>query len=49
MSNKNVLAEQPIFDWLKELGYEYAFWPDIVTDSLVAERELFRKVIGDLP
>lgn len=43
--NENVLVEQPVLDWLKELGYEYAFGPDIAPDSVAAERDSFREVV----
>lgn len=26
---EDTLAEQPAIEWFKELGYEYAFGPDI--------------------
>ena len=45
MLNENQLSEKPVLDWLKELGYEYAFGPDIAPDSVAAERETFREVV----
>jgi len=27
--NENTLAEQPVIDWLKEMGYDYEFGPDL--------------------
>ena len=43
--NENSLAEQPVIDWLKELGYEYAFGPDIAPLGPFQEREDYRSVI----
>jgi len=43
--NEEYLTEQPVLDWLKELGYEYAFGPDIAPEGVAAERESFRDVI----
>lgn len=39
------LTEQPAIDWLKELGYEYKFGPDISPGGLFLERSEFRDVI----
>jgi len=43
--NETTLTEQPAIDWLKELGYEYKFGPDISPGGLFLERENFREVI----
>ncbi len=39
------LSEQPILDWLKELGYEYAYGPDIAPESVLGERDSYREVV----
>jgi len=39
------LTEQPSINWLKQLGYEYKFGPDISPGGLFLERESFREVI----
>ena len=38
------LTEQSVIDWLKELGYEYKFGPDITTGGILVERD-FKDVI----
>ena len=43
--NENTLAEQPVLDWLKELGYEYAFGPDIAPAGAFQERRDYRDVV----
>ena len=43
--NENNLAEQPVLDWLKELGYEYTFGPDIAQGGAFQERGDYRDVI----
>lgn len=43
--NENTLAEQPVIDWLKELGYDYEFGPDIAPGGPFMERNSFREVI----
>lgn len=43
--NEDTLAEQPVLEWLKELGYEYAFGPDLAPGAALQERENFREVI----
>lgn len=45
MLNENTLAEQPVLDWLKELGYEYAFGPDIAPGGPFQERGDYRDVV----
>ena len=42
---ETALAEQSVIDWLKELGYEYKFGPDISPGGLVPERKDPREVI----
>ena len=43
--NENILAEQPVIDWLKKMGYEYAFGPDIAPDGAFQERGDYRDVV----
>ncbi|KKR49925.1 MAG: Type I site-specific deoxyribonuclease, HsdR family [Candidatus Curtissbacteria bacterium GW2011_GWA1_40_16] len=43
--NEDTLAEQPVLDWLKELGYEYAFGPDIAPGGSFMERTDYREVV----
>jgi type I restriction enzyme R subunit len=43
--NEDSLAEQPAIDWLKELGYEYEYGPDISAEGIKQEREDFRDVV----
>lgn len=43
--NENSLAEQPVLDWLRELGYEIAFGPDIAPEGAFAERSDWRGVL----
>jgi type I restriction enzyme R subunit len=43
--NENSLAEQPTIDWLKELGYDYEFGPDLAPGQITSEREDFREVL----
>ena len=38
------LAEQPVIEWFKQLGYEYKFGPDITTGGILVERD-FKDVI----
>lgn len=33
--NEDTLAEQPVIEWLKELGYEYAFVPEIISGETI--------------
>jgi type I restriction enzyme R subunit len=42
--NENTLTEQSVIDWLKELGYEHRFGPDISTGGILVERD-FKDVI----
>ena len=41
---ENTLAEQPVIDWFKQLGYEYKFGPDISTGGVLVERD-FKDVV----
>ncbi len=41
---EQILTEQPVIEWFKELGYEYKFGPDISPGGLLAERD-FKDVI----
>lgn len=43
--NENSLAEQPVIDWLKELGYDYELGPDLAPGGAFMERNSFREVI----
>jgi len=43
--NENSLAEQPLLMWLRELGYELAYGPDIAPGAALAERDLYRDVL----
>lgn len=43
--NENTLAEQPVIDWLRELGYETLFSPDIAPGGAFMERGDYREVI----
>lgn len=43
--NENTLAEQPVIEWFKELGYEYAFGPDIGPGGRYEERTDYRDVV----
>ncbi|MDD3735288.1 MAG: type I restriction endonuclease subunit R [Candidatus Pacebacteria bacterium] len=46
--NEQNLAEQPVIDWFKQLGYEYKFGPDISIGGVLLERNIeddFKDVI----
>ena len=43
--NENTLAEQPLLDWFKELGYEIAFGPDIAPLGPFQERGSYQEVV----
>jgi len=43
--NENSLTEQPVVEWLKELGYDYEFGPEISPGGILAERDSFRDVV----
>ncbi|MDD5688662.1 MAG: type I restriction endonuclease subunit R [Caldisericia bacterium] len=43
--SENTLSEQPIINWLKELGYDYEFGPDLAPGGSLQERKDFREVI----
>lgn len=42
--NENTLTEQPVIEWLKEMGYDYEFGPDISPGGLKEERQ-FKEVV----
>lgn len=42
--NESTLTEQPAIEWLKELGYEYCFGPDIGPGGAFEERKSYREV-----
>jgi type I restriction enzyme R subunit len=41
---EQILTEQALIDWFKQLGYEYKFGPDISTGGLLVERD-FKDVL----
>lgn len=43
--NEDTIAEQPVIDWLKELGYDYEFGPDLAPGGSLQERNSFREVV----
>jgi len=43
--NENSLAEQPVIDWLKDMGYDYEFGPDLAPGGSLQERDSFREVL----
>ena len=43
--NENSLTEQPVIEWLKEMGYDYEFGPDLAPGQILGEREDFREVV----
>lgn len=43
--NENSLAEQPVIEWLKEMGYDYEFGPDLAPGGSLQERNSFRDVV----
>ena len=43
--NENTLAEQPVLDWLKGLGYDVEFGPDLAPGGAFQERDDFRTVL----
>jgi len=43
--NENSLTEQPVIEWLKEMGYDYEFGPDLAPGQVLGEREDFREVV----
>src|SRR3972149_8444706 len=43
--NEDTLAEQPVIDWLRELGYETLFSPDIAPGGAFMERDDYREVV----
>ena len=43
--NENSLTEQPVLEWLQELGYDYELGPDLAPGQITSERENFRDVI----
>ena len=43
--NENTLAEQPVIDWLRELGYETLFSPDIAPGGAFMERGDYHDVV----
>jgi type I restriction enzyme R subunit len=43
--NEFTLAEQPLLDWFRQLGYDIEFGPDLAPGGIKAERESFREVL----
>jgi type I restriction enzyme R subunit len=43
--NEDTLTEQPVIEWLKEMGYDYEFGPDLAPGQILGEREDFREVL----
>src|SRR3989339_40967 len=43
--NENTLTEQPVIEWLKEMGYTHEFGPDLAPGQVLGEREDFREVV----
>lgn len=43
--NEDTIAEQPAIEYLKQLGYDYEFGPDLAPGGPLQEREDFREVI----
>src|SRR3990167_7436480 len=43
--NEDTLTEQPVIEWLKEMGYDYEFGPDLAPGQILGEREDFREVV----
>jgi len=43
--NEDNLAEQPVIGWLKEMGYDYEFGPDLAPGGSLQERNSFRDVV----
>ena len=43
--NEDTLAEQPAIGWLKGLGYEYAFGPEISPGGPFMERSDYRQPV----
>ncbi|MBU1130991.1 type I restriction endonuclease subunit R [Patescibacteria group bacterium] len=43
--NEDTLTEQPVIEWLKEMGYDYEFGPDLAPGQVLSEREDFREVV----
>jgi len=42
---EDTLAEQPVIEWLKELGYDYEYGPDISVGGKFEERDSFDQVV----
>jgi len=42
---ENTLTEQPVIEWLKEMGYDYEFGPDIAPGQALGERNDPREVV----
>ena len=43
--NEDTLTEQPVIEWLKEMGYDYEFGPDLAPGGSFQERNSFREVV----
>lgn len=42
---EDTITEQPVIEWLRELGYDYEFGPDISPGCVLNERDNFDEVI----
>lgn len=43
--NENTAVEEPVIEWLKILGYDYEFGPDIAPGGAYQERDSFQEVL----
>lgn len=43
--NEDTLTEQPVIEWLKEMGYDYEFGPDLAPGQILGERDNFREAV----
>ncbi len=43
--NEQNLTEQPVIEWLREMGYDYEFGPDLAPGQVLGERDDFREVV----
>lgn len=43
--NENTLTGQPVIEWLKEMGYDYEFGPDLSPGQILQERNDPREVV----
>jgi type I restriction enzyme, R subunit len=43
--NEDTLTEQPVIEWLKDVGYDHEFGPDLAPAGPLQERNSFREVL----